>query len=121
MRYVILIAFDPQTWDEAAPEQQNSWMDDHGRFEAYVAEHGRCIATAPLSGADTATTVRHRDGNVVVTDGPYVELVEQLAGYYDVELPDLDTAIEAAQLLPAAFVIEIRPVERVEAGGVSIT
>jgi hypothetical protein len=62
-----------------------------------------------LAGVDDATTVRHVDGRRVVTDGPFAETVEILAGYYDVELPDLDVAIEAAALLPSAFSIEIRP------------
>lgn len=114
MRYVVLIAGDPQVWNAADSAQQQTWIEDHRRFEEYVEEHGRCVATAPLAGATSATTVRHRDGKPVVTDGPFVELVEQLAGYYDVELPDLDAAIEAAKLLPAIYAVEVRAVERVD-------
>jgi hypothetical protein len=109
VRYVVLVAFEPSTWDLATPQQRDSWMEDHAQFDRFVAAHGRCIATAPLAGVDDATTVRHVDGRRVVTDGPFAETVEILAGYYDVELPDLDVAIEAAALLPSAFSIEIRP------------
>lgn len=108
-RYVILIAFAPAVWEEASLEQRDAWMEDHARFDAYVDEHGRRLSTAPLAGVEDATTVRHRDGQRVVTDGPFVDSVETIAGYYDVELPDLDAAIAAASLLPQAFSIEIRP------------
>ena len=47
----------------------------------------------------------------MVTDGPYAETVEQLGGFYLVELPDLDAAVEAARLLPSAYTIEVRPVQ----------
>lgn len=109
MRYVVLIAFEPKVWDEASSEQRDAWMDDHGRFDAFVEARGRCLATSPLADATAATTVRHVGGQRVITDGPFVETVETIAGYYDVELPDLDAAIQAATLLPSAFSIEIRP------------
>ena len=73
------------------------------------------VATAPLAGADLATTLRHVDGRLQVTDGPFAETAEAIAGYYDVELPDLDSAIAAGSLLPSPFSIEIRPVETVGA------
>jgi hypothetical protein len=49
-----------------------------------------------------------------VTDGPFAELAEQVGGYYDVELPDLDTAISAGSLLHPSYTVEIRPVVGVE-------
>ena len=54
------------------------------------------------------------DGKATVTDGPFVESVEQVGGYYDVELPDLDTAIAAARLLPRSYAVEVRPTVQVE-------
>jgi hypothetical protein len=64
-----------------------------------------------LGDAETATTLTTAaDGSRTVTDGPFAELAEQVGGYYDVELPDLDSAIAAARLLPAAYTVEIRPV-----------
>ncbi len=56
--------------------------------------------------------VRRADGSRTVTDGPFAELAEQVGGYYDVELPDLDAAIAAARLLPPAYTVEIRPVDQ---------
>lgn len=108
-RYVLFIAFEPKVWGDASTEQRQAWMDDHARFDAFVAERGRRISTAPLADVADATTIRHVDGQRLVTDGPFVETVETIGGYYDIELPDLDVAVEAASLLPAGYSIEIRP------------
>lgn len=108
-RFVLFIAFEAKVWDDASTEQRQAWMDDHARFESFVAERGRRISTAPLADVTDARTVRHVDGRRVVTEGPFVETVETIGGYYDVELPDLDTAVEAAALLPSGYSVEVRP------------
>ncbi|MFC7486051.1 YciI family protein [Knoellia sp. CPCC 206453] len=108
-RYVFLLAYRESIWGEASVEQQQSWMEDHERFHAFVALHGRTIATAPLASVSDATTVRHIEGQRVVTDGPFAETTETVGGYYDIELPSLDVAIEGAALLPSGYAIEIRP------------
>jgi hypothetical protein len=115
VRYVVLIAYEPGHWDAADEAVRQEYFDAHHAFEDYVEQHGRRLSSAALSDADLATTIR-RDaaGPDVVTDGPFVELAEQIGGYYDVELPDLDAAIAAAKLLPRAYTIEIRSVVRVE-------
>lgn len=57
-----------------------------------------------------ATCVRRdSEGRVTTTDGPFAETTEMIGGYYEVELPDLDTALEGAALLPRQFTIEVRP------------
>ncbi len=108
-RYVVLIAYEPGQWASASEVEREEYFTAHHAFEAYVDEHGRRLSSGALSDAETATTIRHVGGEVTVTDGPYVELVEQVGGYYDVELPDLDAAIAAGSLLPAAYAVEIRP------------
>lgn len=105
-RYLVLIAYPGATWEQATPEVQQAYFDAHAAFEAYVDERGRRISSAPLAGPQTATTIR---GGDTVTDGPFVETVEAIGGYYDIEVPDLDVAIAAARLLPAAYAVEIRP------------
>jgi hypothetical protein len=115
VRYVVLIAYEPGHWDGADEAVRQEYFDAHHAFEDYVAKHGRSLSSGALSDAELATTVRREgaDGDVV-TDGPFVELTEQIGGYYDVELPDLDAAIAAAKLLPRAYTLEIRPVVGVE-------
>lgn len=109
-RYLILIAYEPMDWSTASEEVRVQFFEQHGAFSAYVAEHGKEVASAALDDADTATTVRHVDGEVVVSDGPFAETAEMIGGYYEVELPDLDTAIEAVKMLPPSYSLEIRPI-----------
>ena len=113
-RYVVLVAYAPGDWESASDAVRQEYFAAHHAFEQYVDAHGRRIGSAPLAGADTATTIRHVDGATRVTDGPFVESVEQIGGYYDVELPDLDAAIEAGSLLPASYAVEIRPAMTIE-------
>ncbi len=117
MRYVILVAYEPGQWESAPEALRQKYFAAHQAFEAHVDAHGRRISSAPLAGADTATTIRHVDGAVIVTDGPFVESVEQVGGYYDVELPDLDTAIAAGRLLPSSYAVEIRPTVTIDRPG----
>ena len=116
-RYVVLVAYEQGEWESASEEVRQRYFDAHHAFEQYVDAHGRRISSAPLAGADTATTIRHVDGSVTVTDGPFVESVEQVGGYYDVELPSLDAAIEAGRLLPSSYAVEIRPTVTMEGDG----
>jgi hypothetical protein len=113
-RYVVLVAYEAGEWESASEPLRQRYFDAHHAFEKYVDAHGRRIGSAPLAGADTATTIRHVDGSTTVTDGPFVESVEQVGGYYDIELPDLDHAIAAGRLLPASYAVEIRPVVEIE-------
>lgn len=109
-RYLILITYEPWDWSSATEEVRATCFQQPGAFSAFVAQHGQERASAALEDSETATTVRHVDGEVVVTDGPFAETAEMIGGYYEVDLPDLDTAIEAATLLPPAYSLEIRPV-----------
>jgi hypothetical protein len=109
------MAYQPGEWEATDEAGRQELFDAHHAFERFVDEHGRRVESAALSEADLATTVRHRqDGTAVVADGPFAELAEQVGGYYDVELPDLDTAIAAAKLLPHSYAVEVRPTVRVE-------
>lgn len=115
MRYLVLIAVEPDAWERATEEERQGYFDAHDAFERAVAATGHKVSGAPLAGADTATTLRHgADGRLVVSDGPFVELVEQVAGFYLVDLPDLDAAVAACAELPKAYTVEIRPTVEIE-------
>jgi hypothetical protein len=113
-RYIVLIAYVPRDWESPPEALREEFFAAHHAFEEYVDARGRRLGSAALAGADTATTVRHVDGNVTVTDGPFVETTEQVGGYYDIELPDLDAAIAAGKLLPSSYAVEIRPTITIE-------
>ncbi len=80
--------------------------------EAALRESGVLVAGAPLAPVETATTVRTRDGRVAVTDGPFIETKEYLAGFLYIEARDLNEALRVAAEFPSARVgsIEVRPV-----------
>jgi hypothetical protein len=114
VRYLVLIAYAPGGWEDADADERQAYFDAHHAFEKFVDGHGRRLSSGALAGPDLATTIRHGDDGPVVTDGPFAELVEQVGGWYDVELPDLDTAIAAGSLLHPSYTVEIRPVVAVE-------
>jgi hypothetical protein len=87
----------------------------HPRWNAYteaLQEAGVMAAGDALQGGETATTVRVRDDETVVTDGPFAETKEILGGYYVIDVPDLDAALGWAARIPSAPYgsVEVRPV-----------
>lgn len=114
-RFLALIYDDEQKWGEGAPETAAA-REAHGTF-------GQSRAASILGGnalqpTSTATSVgTDPDGNVRVTDGPYVETKEALGGYYLLEAADLDAAVEIAKEIPAPFgAVEVRPVMEFDMG-----
>ena len=95
-------------------EQAMQSVDDRHcvAFDNGIRASGHCIASEALQPVATATTVRVRNGKVSVTDGPFAETKECLAGFYLVEARDLNEAIQIASKIPPAAVgsIEVRPV-----------
>jgi len=95
-------------------ERNIQTMDDHEclAFDEGLRDSGRCVASEALQPVETATTVRVRNGKLSVSDGPFAETKEQLAGFYLVEARDLNEAIQLASKIPPARVgsIEVRPV-----------
>lgn len=81
-------------------------------FDEEIRRSGHCIASEALQPVATATTVRVRNGKVSVTDGPFAETKEFLAGFYMIEARDLNEAIQLAAKIPPATVgsIEVRPI-----------
>jgi len=81
-------------------------------FDQSIRSSGHCIASEALQPVATATTVRVRDGKVTVTDGPFAETKECLAGFYMIEAKNLDEALQIAARIPpaAAGSVEVRPV-----------
>ncbi len=111
MNYLLLIYTD-EAQLPAAEADANAMHAAYRAFTEGIAESGVLRAGDALEGVATATTVRVRSGETVVTDGPFAETKEQLGGYYLVECDDLDAAIEIAARIPGATIgsIEIRPI-----------
>ncbi|MDX1434422.1 MAG: YciI family protein [Gammaproteobacteria bacterium] len=105
MKYLCLVYLDEKRLDELPDE-------DCVDYDAEIRASGHCLASEALHPVHTAATVRVRDGRVSVTDGPFAETKEQLAGFYLVEARDLNEAIQIAAKIPPARVgsIEVRPI-----------
>ncbi|MEW6510920.1 MAG: YciI family protein [Bacteroidota bacterium] len=97
-------------------EKKIQAMDDDEcmEYDAAIRKDGRCLASEALQPVQTATTVRVREGKVSITDGPFAETKEQLAGFYLIEANDLDEALGMAAEIPPARVgcIEVRPIRQ---------
>jgi hypothetical protein len=116
MRYALLIYSDQEPWFELSEEEAAKRSEESlPRWYALMDELGKAdpdFGGKELDDIRTAKTVRVRDGEVVVTDGPFAETKEQIGGFFDVKLPDLDTALEFAARVPTAEngSVEVRPV-----------
>jgi hypothetical protein len=86
--------------------------DECQAYAQSVQASGHMVASEPLESVQTATTVRMRNGKVRITDGPFAETKEQLAGFYLIDARDLNDALHIAAHIPAARVgsVEVRPV-----------
>ena len=91
-------------------------MGEYFGYTQGLRERNAMVAGDPLQRTTTATTVRVRDGETLVTDGPFAETKEQLAGYYIVQARDADEALELASGIPTARTgsIEVRPIMEFE-------
>ena len=114
MKFLLIMHMNPQIWDALTEDERQAVMAGHGGFIETITASGEMLGTAALGGPDESSVVRARDGQPAVTDGPYVESKEFLAGYYLVECVSRDRAHELAAMIPDAGVpglgIEVRPV-----------
>jgi hypothetical protein len=112
MKYIALLYGEPGAGP--APGTQ-AFMEMLGEFQsatAAMADAGVLVDSGPLQPPQTATTVRVRDGETQLSDGPFAEIKEQLGGYYILNCEDLDAAVRYAAMIPSAKYgsVEVRPV-----------
>lgn len=114
MRYMLLVYHDEQA---LTSEEYEKCYVESAELARDLSANGRYVAASPLQSVSTATSVRVRSGERLVTDGPFAETHEQLGGFYLIEADSLDEAVEIAERIPVARIgtIEIRPI--LEIGG----
>ena len=95
----------------ATPEEREAFMGRINALEAEMRSSGAFVFTGGLHGPDAATVVRRSDGDLVVTDGPFVESKEHIGGFYVIDADDLDAALAWAGKVVDAInaPIEVRP------------
>ena len=119
MKYLCTIYGDESQWSSATPGQISQVMEAYGAFGEEAGQAGVILAGEGLEPTSSATTVRVRDGERMLTDGPFAETKEQLGGFYLLECNSLDEAIEWASKIPGASSgsVEVRPVMNYEGAG----
>ena len=112
MKYMLAIYANETEWSELGDEGRRVMYEEYAAVSEELAGRGMMIDGAELRPTTAATTVRIRDGRTLVTDGPFAETKEQLGGFYIVDVPTLDEALEWAAKVPSARIgtIEVRPV-----------
>ncbi len=112
MRYMLLIYKDEKWWDELTPAEQRGLVQKAIDYAEPRRAGGFYLGGERLQGTDTTTMVRIKDGRPLITDGPFAETKEQLAGYMILEAPNLDEVLDFTRHHPlahAGLAIEIRP------------
>lgn len=112
MRYLLLIATDEDVAAALGDDERAAMTAEYLAFSEELRRRGVLLGSDRLRPTSDATTVRVRDGEVLVADGPFAETKEQVGGYYLVDCGDLDEAIEVAAAVPGARhgTVEVRPI-----------
>jgi hypothetical protein len=118
VKYLALIYGDESAWDGLSDGDRSSMIEQYVAFSREAEAAGVVLGGSELAPTRSATTVRVRDGQTTVTDGPYAEAKEALGGYYLFECESIDDAVDWAARIPGAQhgAIEVRPVHEGEDG-----
>ena len=109
MKYMLMLARSDEEWEAMSDEERD--YPAIFRWFGELAERGVLVGGEELQAARTATTLSWDGSRPILTDGPFVEAKETIAGFGIVDVPDLDAAIEIARGFPArGHKVEIRPV-----------
>src|SRR5215204_4435005 len=117
MKYMLLIYHHEQSWDGIGEGERQQIYGEYRKLTEELRARGQFITGSELQPVTTATSVRVREGNELVTDGPFAETHEQLGGYFLIEAKNLDEATSIASRIPSARTgtIEVRPLMEVAA------
>jgi hypothetical protein len=111
MQYLLMIYSNETQWPNMTQAEQERGVAAYQAYTEALTQAGVLKASNRLQASSTATTVRVTDGKSQVLDGPYADSKEQLAGYFLIEVPDLDAAVTWAARCPGAShgTVEVRP------------
>jgi hypothetical protein len=116
MKFMLLVCHDEQEWGKVSEAEQKRALDESVRLTHRLDSAGQYVDASPLHPTSAAACVRVRDGERLVTDGPFAETREQFAGYFLIEARDVGEAIDIAARVSGARwgTVEVRPVKEVE-------
>jgi len=111
MKYLLLVHHDEEAFGRISEAKRKEMLAESVQLTHQLHDNGQYLSASPLHPASSATIVRVREGQSLVTDGPFVETREQLAGYFLVNVKDLGKAVRIATRVPGARIgtVEVRP------------
>jgi hypothetical protein len=112
MEYLALLHADQSVWETMTDAERGAAYEQYGAFAEAARAAGVLVGGEELASTASATTVRVRDDQRLVTDGPYAEVKEALGGFFILDCPSFDDALDWAARIPTAEhgAVEIRPV-----------
>jgi hypothetical protein len=112
MEFLALLHADEESWERLSADEQTSAREQYGEFATAARAAGVLVAGDELGATSSATTVRIRDGHQLVTDGPYAEAKEALGGFFILDCPSVEEALDWAARIPTAAhgAVEVRAV-----------
>jgi hypothetical protein len=117
MKYLLLITRDPDAWAKLSDDEMNVVFGEFMTYTSDLRDAKEYLDGAPLLGADTATTVRVANEERLVSNGPYAETHEVLGGYFVIDVPTFERAVEIAADMPstrrALGSVEIRQLQEI--------
>ncbi len=115
MKYMLLVHHDEAVFGTFSETKQQEMLDESVQLTHQLHAKRQYINASPLQPAATAAIVRVRDGKSFVTDGPFIETREQLAGYFLIDATDLNAALGIAARVPGARIgtVEVRPLREI--------
>ena len=110
MQFMLALIAEERSWEEVTPEEVKKNLAEMGQFNAELTEAGAFVTAGGLQERATGTTVHYSDEGPLVTDGPFAETKEQLAGFWMIDVESLDDALAWAKRVPlSSGHVEIRP------------
>jgi hypothetical protein len=115
MKYMLLVHHDEEAFVKLSETKRQQMLEESVELTHQLHAKRQYINASPLQPAATAAIVRVRDGKPFVTDGPFIETREQLAGYFLIDAKDLNAAIGIAGRVPGARIgtVEVRPLREI--------
>jgi len=115
MKFMLLVHHDEAAFDLIGQEKQQQMLAESVALTHQLHTHGHYLSASPLQPAATSLIVRVRKSKTIITDGPFIETREQLAGYFLINARDLNEATQIATRVPGARIgtVEVRPLREI--------
>ena len=115
MKFMLLVHHDEAAFERIAKERQEQMLAESVALTHQLNSQQQYLGASPLQPALSAVVVRVRDGKPVVTDGPFIETREQIAGYFLIDVKDINEATQIAARVPGARIgtVEVRPLREI--------